>query len=238
MAKIGIKHPIGTTSGGTITGASNVGGGAEVFQEDNAGTLEFRTITSDNGIGVNQGADEINLSFSFPSADAWSEANIDPNDPFLVYSTASGEHEQLTYGYLVSQLNDDLSVSDVEYDAENKDAGTISAGMIVAAHSSGSGVIKAIATSTATRGVGFAINTVAPTFTNTVRTGGVITIANWTAIAGTATLSANAVYFLDPLAAGMITTVAPTTTGQIVQRVGMALSPTTLGIEIEQPIKL
>ncbi len=224
--------------GGSITGAANVGSGVEVFQEDNVGTLEFRTITSDSGIGVNQGADEINLSFNFSATPSWSEPIIDPNDVFLVYNTASGSHEQLSYSYLISQLNNDLSVSDFKFNAENKDAGALSIGMAVATHTSGTGVNKARADSNATRCIGLSLTATNPSFTATIQTGGVFTLANWTSIIGSASLSANTVYYLDPSTAGLLTSKAPTTAGLYVQRVGTAVSPTSLEIEIEQPIFL
>jgi hypothetical protein len=69
-------------------------------------------------------------------------------------------------------------------------------------------------------------------------TEGSITRIDWTAVAGTATLSAGVTYYLDPATAGRITTTAPTTAGQSVVRVGRAVDTTTLDVEIELPILL
>lgn len=130
------------------------------------------------------------------------------------------------------------SVTENQYSAENKDAGSLSIGMVVAVHSSGVGVVKARADSLGTRAVGLSLTSTAPTVAATIQTDGIVDIANWTAATGSATLSANAVYFLDPTTAGMMTTTAPTTTGQHVQRIGTAVSTTKLYLEIEQPILL
>ena len=67
---------------------------------------------------------------------------------------------------------------------------------------------------------------------------GQIELADWTAIAGTATLVPNAYYFLDPSSAGKITVTAPSTVGQVVTVIGMALSTTLLDINTEKPILL
>jgi hypothetical protein len=137
--------------------------------------------------------------------------------------------------------NETLTVSAsvvFEYSAENKDSVQIKQGMAVTTHSSGTGIIRALADSTATRCVGFAVTQSNVGFNSVVRTSGILTLSDWTDIIGSVNLSAAAVYFLDPVNNGMITDTATTTTGDIVQRVGHALSPTSLEIEIEQPILL
>ena len=69
-------------------------------------------------------------------------------------------------------------------------------------------------------------------------TEGQVERTDWTEVAGTVNLAAGATYFLNPSTAGRITTVAPTTVGQYVVRVGRAIDSTTLDIEIELPILL
>lgn len=65
------------------------------------------------------------------------------------------------------------------------------------------------------------------------------TTTQWDAVTGqSGGLTPNANYFLDPSAPGKLTTVAPTTAGQFVVRIGYALSTTEFEIEIGQPIKL
>ena len=85
---------------------------------------------------------------------------------------------------------------------------------------------------------GLAISNAAPTFTCNFVTEGQVERADWTDITGAVTLTPGATYFLDAVIAGKITTVAPTTTGQYVVRVGRAIDTTTLDIEIELPIRL
>ena len=74
-----------------------------------------------------------------------------------------------------------------------------------------------------------------------IQTDGVLTAttAQWDAVAGTTGgLTPGTVYYLDPATAGMLTSTAPTTTGQYVVRVGLALSTTELDISTTAPIKL
>lgn len=65
------------------------------------------------------------------------------------------------------------------------------------------------------------------------------TTTEWDAVTGeTGGLTTNADYFLDASSPGALTQTAPTTTGEFVVRVGHALSPTEMEIEVQQPIKL
>lgn len=86
--------------------------------------------------------------------------------------------------------------------------------------------------------VGLALEVVAASFSCNYISEGSIERSNWSDVAGTATLSAGATYFLDQTTAGRITSTAPTTAGQYVVRVGRAVNTTTLDIEIELPIRL
>jgi hypothetical protein len=60
---------------------------------------------------------------------------------------------------------------------------------------------------------------------------------DWTAISGTVNLTPGAAYFLD-ITLGKITRNAPVVPGQYVVRVGRAVSPLILDVEIEDPILL
>jgi hypothetical protein len=61
----------------------------------------------------------------------------------------------------------------------------------------------------------------------------------WDAVTGqTGGLTAGSVYYLDPATPGKLTVTAPTTAGQYVVRVGLALSTTELDIGINPPILL
>ena len=86
--------------------------------------------------------------------------------------------------------------------------------------------------------IGFAITAAEASFAVDYVTEGKLTLADWTAIAGTAALVAGANYFLDAASRGRITGAAPTAAGQYVVRLGRAASALTLDIEIEAPIRL
>jgi hypothetical protein len=69
-------------------------------------------------------------------------------------------------------------------------------------------------------------------------TRGILTRPDWSLIAGTVTLAVGANYFLDPAAQGRITTVPPISVGQTVVLIGQATGPTTLALELSEPIML
>ncbi len=70
------------------------------------------------------------------------------------------------------------------------------------------------------------------------RTGGQLTLSDWTAAAGSATLSAGSVYYSSGTMPGRITTTAPTAEGHTVVVVGRALTTLTLAIAIEPGVLL
>lgn len=74
-----------------------------------------------------------------------------------------------------------------------------------------------------------------------IQTDGVLaaTTVQWDAVAGTTGgLTAGAVYYLSAATAGELTETAPTTGGQFVVRVGIALSTTEMEITFSPPILL
>jgi len=74
-----------------------------------------------------------------------------------------------------------------------------------------------------------------------IQTDGILTATTgeWDAVTGDAGgLTAGSVYYVDPDTAGKLTTTAPTTAGDFVIRVGVALSTLNLDITITPPIKL
>jgi hypothetical protein len=74
-----------------------------------------------------------------------------------------------------------------------------------------------------------------------IQTDGVLsaTTAQWDAVTGeVGGLTAGTPYYLDPTTAGSLTDTAPTTAGQFVVRVGLALSTTDLDITLQPPMKL
>ena len=125
----------------------------------------------------------------------------------------------------------------LDYAAENKDAGALSAGQIVAVHSSGTGVVKADATTTATSAVGLARTATAPTVSGDIKVAGVFTLADWTAVVGAVSLTAPAFYYLATTP-GQLTTAPPSAVGNIVQVVGVAVAPDTLDLRIDDYILL
>jgi hypothetical protein len=86
--------------------------------------------------------------------------------------------------------------------------------------------------------IGVSISDVQPAQICQYITGGRVERTDWTEVAGTALLTAGAMYYLSPTTAGHITTVAPTTVGQYVVLLGRASSPTELNVEIAKPILL
>lgn len=123
------------------------------------------------------------------------------------------------------------------YEAENKDAATLDAGMTVTVHTSSTGVWKADAATAGYEAVGIVAAAVAPTFSADVRTTGKLTLADWTAASGSSTLTPNAPYYLSATP-GFITATPPNVGGQRVQQVGVAVSPDTLSIQIMPPVLL
>lgn len=119
------------------------------------------------------------------------------------------------------------------FTAENKDAVTVYAGMAVAPHSSGSGFV--LASDAGTASIALSRATIAPTFAGELQTGDVLTLPNWTAATGAATLVALATYYLGTTP-GTITTTAPTALGTRVQVIGRTISPTSLRISLDFPI--
>lgn len=83
--------------------------------------------------------------------------------------------------------------------------------------------------------------TIAAAGVGTIITGGtlVATTTQWDAVAGTTGGLVFATrYFLDPATAGKITSTVPTTVGQTVTQVGIALSTTELELQIVAPVLL
>lgn len=101
---------------------------------------------------------------------------------------------------------------------------------------------KAIATSlAAAQCVGLSLDAVANGQPADVQTTGIVTAttAQWDAVTGqVGGLTFNAQYYVDPTTAGKLTATAPTTVGQFVTSVGIALSTTQLRLTIAPPIGL
>lgn len=134
---------------------------------------------------------------------------------------------------VASQIGADGSV----FIAENKDSVTIKKGQPVSNHSSGTGVIRAIGTGLAGEVVGLANEDIGVGEKKQILVDGRMYLASWVDATGAASLTAEATYFLDIVAA-KITTTAPSTIGQIVQMVGKTASPNVLVVKISDSILL
>lgn len=149
-----------------------------------------------------------------------------------------GQIEQLQAGDTL-----DASVTEVDVvDLENQSGGSAVIGTPI--YISGGGQFDlAQANAQATVQVAGLVRatSISDTQTGSVQTDGVLvaTTTQWDAVTGgSGGLTPDAVYWLDPDTAGMLTDTAPTDAGDFVVRVGLAHSTTELDITIEPPIKL
>ena len=124
------------------------------------------------------------------------------------------------------------------YSAQNKDTSSIPKGGACAVHSSGTGVVRAVGSATSTEAVGLAMAAFSPGFSESVQTGGLFELADWTPVTGTVSLAAKALYFLDPAVPSKLTNAVPTSAGSALQVVGVAVSSTTLDLLIEPSLFL
>lgn len=119
----------------------------------------------------------------------------------------------------------------------NQEAFTVSAGQPVAMKPAGTGVVQATATGNAKKAVGFAAASIVASTGGQIAVMGPLTLADWSAATGSATLTVGATYYLSTTA-GQITATAPTTPGNIVQVVGVAIAADTLDIQIAPSVFL
>lgn len=122
--------------------------------------------------------------------------------------------------------------------AQNKDIVTILRGQWVAIHSSGSGVVLANAANTSKPAVGQMSQDTNVGATQNVVTDEVFTLSDWSNVIGTTNLTSPASYFLSAERSGYMTTIAPTTQGQVAQCLGRTISTTQFDIEVEEAILL
>lgn len=149
--------------------------------------------------------------------------------------SAIGEIEQLQLGDTV-----ETNVLDTQsFLAVNSDIAALPQGSPVYINVDG-GIRAADASSVITAGViGVVQDTlIATAVLGRVLTDGTLTVADWTAIAGTATLTVGGVYFLDATTPGMISLTAPSDAGDSLVRIGTAVNGTTLELSVGRPIKL
>ncbi len=138
----------------------------------------------------------------------------------------NGETQQL-------QAGDSLSSPDI-FNLTNDEAGPIVIGTPVYSDAAG-GVKKAKGDAAGTKNVVGLVRdvSIATTVAGAVQTDGVLTAttAQWDAVFGTTGgLTFNTVYWLSPSTSGQGTATVPSTTGQYLVRLGIALSTTDLDI--------
>lgn len=139
----------------------------------------------------------------------------------------------------------EFAPEDDVYGAINKDAVVLKMGTPVAVHSSGEGMVRAIADGIDHQCVGFLrdapVEGVQVAHTGNVLVDGVLELLDWTDIVGVNTLTAHMLYFLDALIPGKLTTAPPTYDPAkeiFVQSIGVAVTPNKLEFDIQQPILL
>lgn len=125
----------------------------------------------------------------------------------------------------------------------NGNAGSVVKGAPVYLNGTASTVDKARANAASTARVyGLVYDTsISSSATGSIATDGpvVATTTEWDAVTGqTGGLTPGSMYFLDPATAGKLTTTPPTTVGQLVVKVGDAVSTTEFEINISDPILL
>jgi hypothetical protein len=145
-----------------------------------------------------------------------------------------GEFEQLQPGDRIQTV--------VIFPRENANTGNLV--MATPVYASGAGQVnKAQADSASTKDVlGLIADTlVAPSADGAVQSDGIFeaTTGEWDAVTGgSGGLTAGTKYYLDPDTAGMLTDTVPSTQGDYVAMVGIAISTTELEISIRPTIKL
>lgn len=90
------------------------------------------------------------------------------------------------------------------------------------------------------------IGLMTPTSTAAAATGAVLlegvlsaTTGQWDAVTGgSGGLVKDTIYYLDPAAAGMLTSTAPSTAGQFVVQIGIGLSTTEIKVSLQRRVKL
>lgn len=150
----------------------------------------------------------------------------------------NGQVQQLQAGDTLDAVINEVDVAQ----ATNNEAGAVVIGTAVYVDAAGT-VKKAQANALLTsRILGLVQDiTIAASAVGNIQTDGVFvaTTGQWDAVAGTTGgLTPGVHYFLDPTTAGLITATAPTTTGEVVVNLGLALSTTELDINNMQTVLL
>ena len=144
------------------------------------------------------------------------------------------------------QSGDSISVAAATYNSRSVTNSEAAAAIVIGAPVyafAADGVKKAQANAKATSklaGLGLDASVAAAGVGNIITSGVLVaTTAQWDAVAGTTGgLAFGTYYFLDPATAGKMTSTVPTTVGQCVTLIGVALSTTELELMIQPPVLL
>lgn len=131
------------------------------------------------------------------------------------------------------------ATASLNYSATNSNASAITIGQPTYTDGAGSvDLARADAIGTARVNGLVADASIASAASGVVKYSGILTSADWTAVIGSASLTAGANYYLSASTAGQLTATAPDATGQQLTYVGRAISTTELVIEIDRPVGL
>jgi hypothetical protein len=119
----------------------------------------------------------------------------------------------------------------------NKSLVRIERGQPVAKNAPGTGVVPANGNDNLKNAIGLALSAGDPEEAIQVQVDGIMTLSDWTDAVGSTNLSTNAKYFLSTTD-GMLVTVPPSSSGQVVQVVARAVSQTSLVIEVADAVLL
>lgn len=156
----------------------------------------------------------------------------------IAYKTDDGTYWRLTaIGPPLEWMQIGGAGAGSQYEVENVSGSDILAGQAVSVHTSGVGVVLASAADNTKNCFGLAVASAEDTMSTSVQTCGPLSMSDWTAATGAATLSAHATYYLDTVA-GMLTTTPPSAVGNVLQKVGRAASPNIMSIEPEVAVLL
>ena len=149
-----------------------------------------------------------------------------------------GQIQQLQSGDTLDAVSSEVDV----VSRTNNNAGSITIGQAVYPDGDGSVDLAQADASGTVEVLGLvAATSIAAASSGSIQTDGILvaTTGQWDVVTGgSGGLVAGTVYYLDPSTAGNITSTAPTTSGQYVIRIGVALSDTELEISIRPPILL
>lgn len=219
---------IGGESGGLVGGAAPAANGL-VFTQ--AATFNIdRTISVSHDMGLHQ-------------TDYWIEGVADPI-PFA--QAAAGVNDKPRTASHTLTLIEVIAVSGGRVGEPQEDLtivadGQVKAGQVIYVKSSGNAAL-AEADSTFTEatvvGVATANGGGIPFGNLSFKIYGTLTLADWSSVADASSLTPGAPYYIDETTPGNITSTSPGDSAEFSVRVGVALSSTTLAIEIGEGVKL